>query len=106
MIGNAVKTVTATYTIKPDDSTILCDGTSAAFTVTLPPAKYLGTKDTLCFTIIKLDSSGNAITLGVSGSDTIIGSSTFTGIVDQYDMAMLQSDGVSIWYIISSSPGL
>ena len=106
MIANSAKTVTAAYTIKPDDSTILCDATSAAFTVTLPAAKYSGTAgDTLHFSIIKLDSGGNAITVAAAGSDTIIGSATFTGIVDQYDMVMLQSDGKSIWYVLSASPG-
>ena len=106
MIGTNVKTVTTTYTVKPDDSLILCDATSAAFTVTLPPAKYFGTKgDTLAFTIAKLDSSGNAITVAGAGSDNIVGSSTFAGIVDQFDLVMVQSDGVSQWYVLSASPG-
>ncbi len=92
-IGNAMDsesiiTVTGNYTASVNDSTILCDASSAAFTVTLPSASDVKTKK---FNIKKIDSSANAVTLDGNGA-TIDGDAT-ADITSQYENWPIQSDG-------------
>ena len=59
----AIKTVTTTYQILPTDTTILCDATGGAFTITLPNVvTYSG----YGFRIKKIDSSANAVTVAAA----------------------------------------
>jgi hypothetical protein len=64
----------------------LCNATSGAITVTLPTASaYTGVE----FTIMKTDSSGNAVTIsGVSGTGTLS---------SQYAKTTVFSDGSTWW---------
>lgn len=86
-----VKSVTAAYTATLDDDVILVDATSAAVTVTLPPAglnPYINSPFSaasyglqlpapgLGFTVIKTDATANAVTIAAAGSDTINGAAT------------------------------
>jgi hypothetical protein len=72
--GNAiVKSVTTTYSAEATDSTILCNATSAAFTVTLP--KAASCKGHVLI-LKKTDASANAVTIDGNGSETIDGAAT------------------------------
>lgn len=89
-----VNTQTANYTATPADDVILVDATAGGITLTLPAASNgKGTK----LLIIKLDSSGNAVTVTPAGADTIEGNAT-KSLAAQYNKIGLVSDGVSLWY--------
>jgi hypothetical protein len=91
----SVVSKTTTYTITTSDSTVLCDATSAAFTVTLPTAVSVSGKT---YVVKKIDSSANAITIATTSSQTIDTISTQTlGIQNAW--LVMQSDG-SNWQII------
>jgi hypothetical protein len=63
------------YTISPaTDELIDCNATTAAFTVTLPALAK--TPLGQVFTITKVDSSANAVTVAVTGSDTFLDGTT------------------------------
>jgi len=87
---------TAAYTIGASDSLILADGTSAAFTVTLPNAGSLTGE---VVTIKRTNSVANNITVGTTSSQTIDGATTKT-LGAQWSSITVQSSGTS-WYITS-----
>ena len=89
-----IATKTAAYTLTRGDAMILADCTSAAFTVTLPPAVDLKGR---VYHIKKIDSSGNAVTLDGDGAETIDGSTTKVNYV-RYATISVISDG-SNWHI-------
>jgi len=91
---------TSAYTILSTDKVVLTDGTSAAFTVTLPPAAGVQGQT---YIIKKVDSSANAITVDANGSETIDGAAT-KDLTTQYDFVSLISDGAN-WLIISGGGG-
>jgi len=64
----AITTKTANYTATAGDSMIFCNATSGAFTITLP----VGVMGKV-YTIKKIDTSGNKITLSPDGAETIDG---------------------------------
>lgn len=97
----AVKSVTGAYSASTLDSTILCDATAGAFTVTLPPAGGLPTNKGLVLRIKKIDSSVNAVTVDGSGAETIEGSASVS-LSAQWDGVLLQSTG-SAWIILAST---
>jgi hypothetical protein len=86
---------TGAYTVTVDDGVILCDASSAAFTVTLPAVSG---NAGLNFHIKKTDSSGNAVTVDGNASETIDGATTAV-ITAQWESIQIVSDG-SAWYII------
>lgn len=88
-----VITVTTTYSALSTDYLVLSDGTTAAFTVTLPAATQKGQK----IVVVKIDSSVNAITVAPNGTDTIEGAASLS-LATQYNKANLIADGVGIWY--------
>jgi hypothetical protein len=90
--GNAiVKSVTTTYSAEATDSTILCNATGAAFTVTLP--KAASCKGHVLI-LKKTDASGNAITVDGNGAETVDGAA-------QWNSVTVQSDGTN--YVIIAS---
>jgi hypothetical protein len=92
---STIASKTTTYTAVAGD-TVLCDTSSAAFTVTLPLAV-----DNIGCTIVikKITNDANAVTVGVSGSDTIDGAST--QIISTFNASMTIRAGASgLWYII------
>lgn len=96
--GSATETVvtkTTAYTATTGDNTILCNATSAAFTITLPAASG---NSGIKYNIKKIDSSANVITIDADGSETIDGALTLT-LSSQYDSYTIQCDG-SAWYIL------
>jgi hypothetical protein len=65
---------TSAYTLTTSDDMVIADATSGAFTVTLPNATTVG--DGREFTVKKIDSSANAVTIGTTSSQTIDGATT------------------------------
>lgn len=86
-----VTTQTSAYTATAIVSTILCNATTAAFTVTLPTA--VGNSG-LEYKIKKIDSSANAVTVGTTSSQTIDGVTTYS-LPAQWNWVVLQSDGAN-----------
>jgi hypothetical protein len=87
---------TSNYTILVGDRNkiILCDATSAGFTVTLPPAATAG--DGFEVSIKKVDSTSNNVTIDGEGAETIDGDATLV-ITTQYVSYTLVCDG-SNWF--------
>jgi hypothetical protein len=87
---------TSAYTAA-DETVILADATSASFTITLPAA--VGCPGRIYY--IKKVNSGNTVTIGRTGSNTIDGA-TSQSLSTQWSFYQLVSDGSSQWYIIGS----
>jgi len=91
-----VTSKTAAYTaVALTDTVILCDATTAAFTVTLPTA--VGNSGKLFF-VKKTDAGGNAVTIDGNGAETIDGAAT-KALAAQYDSVTIVSDGTN-WMIL------
>lgn len=90
-----ISTKTAAYTITSADHTILCNATTAAFTVNLPAA---ASNSGRIFVIKKIDASPNAITIDGNAAETIDGATTQT-LSTQWATLTIQSNGTS-WFII------
>ncbi|MHC5536649.1 hypothetical protein ACYOEI_00060 [Singulisphaera rosea] len=93
--ASTVASKTSAYTVTTSDSVVLCDATSSAFTVTLLSASTVSTGRR--FTIKKVDSSGNAITIATTSSQTIDGAST-KSLSSQWSALTVVSDG-SNWQV-------
>lgn len=90
-----VVTKTANYTAA-DECVILCDATSASFTITLPAAAGVTGR---VYHIKKIAGSDmKVITVDGNSSETIDGQTTQT-ISSLYDSLMIVCDG-SNWYIL------
>jgi hypothetical protein len=87
-------TKTANYTATAKDATILCDASAGAFTITLLPAAGLAGH---VFSIKKLDSSANAVTIAADGAETIDGNISISMAV-QWTCLTVQSNGTD-WFI-------
>ena len=94
-LATALSSKTSAYTITATDSTILADGTTAAFAVTLPTA--IGCQGRV-YTIKRSNSGANNITVGTTASQTIDGATTKT-LGAQFSTLTLQSDNAN-WQII------
>lgn len=91
----AVTTKTTTYTITTNDTVIICDATSGAFTVTLPTA--VGNTGRRYF-IKKIDVTVNAVTVDGDGTETI--DDGLTAVLNtQYEAIGIVSDGTEWWII-------
>lgn len=87
---------TTTYTATSQDDVVLCDASSAAFTLTLPAAASNTGK---VFSIQKTDTSiANAVTIDGDASETIGGSTTKT-LNTQGETLTIVSDGTN-WQIL------
>jgi hypothetical protein len=91
----ATVTKTAAYTATSSDFTILCDATTAAFSVTLPAAAAHPGR---IYNVKKIDVSANAVTIQANGAELIDGSNTKV-IGSQYQSAQIQSNG-TFWSVI------
>ena len=86
---------TGAYTATATDYVIICNATSASFTVTLPAAaSHTGR----VYHIKKIDSSGNTVTVDGASAETIDDGATAI-ITTQYESITIQSDG-SEWWIL------
>lgn len=86
-----VVTVTTAYTATKSDGLINADGTSAAFTVTLPTAVGIAGK---AIEVVKIDSGANAITVDGNGAETISGAANVS-LASQWDVTKVRSDGAN-----------
>lgn len=100
----ATTSASTAYTVKLADygKLILCDATSAAFTVTLPAAATAGAGFRVF--IKKTDSSSNAITIDGDSAETIDGSAT-QSLPSQNDFMRLRCDGTN-WRVDGRSTPL
>jgi len=96
MTLSAVQTVTGTYTVDASppspstyDSTIFCDATATAFTITLP-AESEGRK----LKFIRKDDSTNAVTIQAASGDYLNG--TVDGNVSLHHSSSAYRKGLSI----------
>lgn len=78
--------------------TVDVDASAAGRIMTLPSA--VGVR-TFKFTIRKKDSSGNAVTVATTSSQTINGSTTYS-LASQYDYVTVESDGAN-WMIVANN---
>jgi hypothetical protein len=92
---DTVVTKTSAYTATPSDNTILCDATSAGFTIALPAASG---NSGLKYNIKKIDSSVNVVTIDADGAETIDGALTLP-LSSQNESYTIQCNG-SAWYIL------
>ena len=87
--------VTASYTIPQNVHWIPVDASGGAVTITLRPASK-----TKCqrFTVKKIDSSANAVTVDGDGSETIDDATTAV-LSAQYESICVMSDGSEYWVV-------
>lgn len=90
----AVTTKTTTYSATNADDVILCDATSAAFTVTLFAASGNTGK---VLRLLKTDSSANAVTIDGNSSETIRGQANFK-LSTQNESVEIVCDGTN-WIV-------
>jgi hypothetical protein len=91
-LAATVRAVSAASALAVTDCNVTCDAISAAFTVTLPAASMLAVGQE--FTIIKIDSSGNAVTVATSSGGTI----NATGAWAQTSLPLVsQGNTITIW---------
>lgn len=95
VVFQSTVTKTGAYSIGASDYAIRCNGTTGAFAVTLPTA--VGRAGQV-YIIKKIDSSGNAITVNTTSSQTIDGALTNV-LATQYAKVTVQSNGTN-WDII------
>lgn len=99
VVPPGVTSVSGTYSVALEDQYILCDATSAAFTVSLPLAAQ---NECRIIHIKKIDSSANAVTVGIVSSDDIEGVTT-KSLATQFKSLTLYSNGSVRWMILAST---
>lgn len=90
--GNAVTLLSTNLDVQY--YTLLCDTSGGAITVNLPAANT-------CFRRVYVvkNISTNGVTVQANGAETIDGANTYP-LAAQWDHVMIQSDGVSAWFVI------
>jgi len=89
LINRAAKTTT--YAILTTDTDIDCDATTAGFTVTVPTAVGYEGK---YYTVKKVDSTANVVTIAFTGAETCDGSSTLS-LSSQWQAVGMRSNGAT-----------
>ena len=97
IISNLVAKTSA-YTVLTSDEIITADATSSPFTITLPTA--VG-KTGQTYTIKRINSGSNNVTVGTTSSQTIDGSTTYT-LNAQYKYVKVVSNGAN-WIIVGNN---
>lgn len=90
-------TTATPYTLTAANGILLVDATAGAKTVTVATA--VGLNGTI-FTVVKVDSSSNAVTFDPDGTETISGASTYA-LSGQYEAITFTSDGAN-WQVVQS----
>src|SRR5574343_264854 len=99
----AVAFADSPYTVLVSDSTILCNCTAGAITVTLPQVTAVSsTTFGKQYQVIKTDSSANAVTIACYSGDTINGASTKTLSTQYYGYNIVGGGGTD-WKILGGS---
>lgn len=65
---DAIVTITGNTTLDDTHKVVLCDASGGGFTVTLPPAASHSGR---IYHIVKIDTTGNVVTIDGNGSETI-----------------------------------
>ena len=98
LLTSKIVTQTNNYTLALTDLTVLANAAGGAFTLTLPTA--VGATGQR-YTMKKIDSSGNAVTIATTSAQTIDGASTAT-LPRQWSQITVMSDGAN-WQNISTA---
>lgn len=93
-ITTLVKSGNYTVLTTDEGSLILADASSAAVTITLPPAATAA--DGFPIRVLKTDSSVNAVTVDGDGAETIDGQPTFV-LGNQFDVALFVTNATT-WF--------
>lgn len=93
--GTEVETVASDTTLDETHSTVLVDASGDNRIITLPA---ISGRTGRIYTVKKIDSSGNTVTVDGNSSETIDGSTTKV-LSGQYDAIHIQNDG-SEWWIL------
>ncbi|WP_435279365.1 hypothetical protein [Streptomyces sp. 1222.5] len=88
--GSDVRAVSSTTTARPIDRVLKVDASSGAVTINLPPAS----PNRVSYTIVKVDASGNPVTIDPAGAQTINGAAT-RNLASQGDAVTVWSDGAN-----------
>lgn len=98
--GEAVTSVSASYTVTSTDTVILASATSAGLTITLDAASAASSANygKQCLTIIKVDGSTGTVTIARAGSDTVMGSTVSVVLRALNAQQTLVADGTSAWW--------
>jgi hypothetical protein len=91
----AYTSVSSNTTLDATHNVVDVDASGGARTITLPTAVGINGRK---YTIRKLDSSGNAVTIDGNGSETINGATT-KALSTQYETATIMSNGAN-WIIL------
>lgn len=87
--------VSAAHDVVSGEDVLVCDATSAAFDVNLPPAgQFAG----LTFNVVKVDASANAVTVQADGAETISGAASHA-LASQWEAVTLFAYGGN-WIIL------
>lgn len=93
-----IHTSDSPYTVKAVDYTLLCDAALGAMTLNLPAVAGCGAR---IYTIKKVDSSANTVTIDANGAELIDGALTKV-LTAQYQSVQIQSDD-STWIVLAVS---
>lgn len=96
----AVAPTAGSSTVGNSRSLFLCNATTGAMLANLPTAASAGNGCMMAFK--KTDSSTNTVTITPNGTDKIDTASNFT-LANQNNWAILVSDGISNWNILSDT---
>lgn len=92
-VARPPQTIQTSYTATDEDSYIFADATAVAITISLPPAADVPYH---IFTVKRLNSGANSVTIDADGSETIDGALTFV-LGTQYHAVRIFSDGTEWW---------
>jgi NDP-sugar pyrophosphorylase family protein len=95
---STINTKTSAYTILTSDEIIAADASSSAFTVTLPTAVGVAGQT---YTIKRINTGSNAVTVGTTSSQTIDGATTYALSI-QYKYVKVVSNGTN-WIIVGNN---
>lgn len=97
-LSTTVQSKATTYAVLATDDEVICSG--ASWTATLPAANAAPAGK--IFTFIHNDASlARQYTISRAGADTFQGGGTSTTIATQGEILKLQTDGTSVWYVVS-----
>jgi hypothetical protein len=97
LFGGGLASYSANTTLTVDDAgLVLVDASGGARTIILPAASAMNARP-IPIRVVKIDSSANAVTIQRTGTD-MIDAGTSIVLPDQWNNAVLQSNGVDRWF--------
>lgn len=94
---NVTTISSSNYTALESDDLILCNCNLNNINIALPAASSLQGHE---YTIKKIDSTANTVTINPNGAETIDGESSYT-LSSQYQVIQIRSDGTN-WYLMAT----